>query len=337
MIEISESEARLFAAEYHQPAMEDPDLQNGVYTHFLIAALTDDRGTADLDGDGLVDVVEAHDYAMDRTFRYTGGAQMPRAEYRITGREKIYLSGDPSHRSSAELALLSAYDQVLRQAQLLVDGIPRGPAVGVHAIEPGVRQIEVQTLDGRTMASQRVRVEAGTTTPLEDLLLLSDAPRWVLATGAILRHGPGATYYHPAAVELELSRIQSVPSVHWLRAEGHLRASGMAGPVADAFSPDINVFAGELGLGGSLGWQRGALSVGPQLEALAPWRAYTLSDGPHSQATLAAAAGLRAIYLRPVGDRALSVRYDARVSPYRYDAQWTHIWHHGIAIGLSRH
>ena len=98
-LSVSENEARLFAAEYHQAALEAPELENGVYTHFLIEALREGRGSADLDRDGLVDVVEAHNYAMDRTFRYTGGAQMPRAEYRITGREKIYLSGDPEQRS----------------------------------------------------------------------------------------------------------------------------------------------------------------------------------------------------------------------------------------------
>ena len=64
--DVSESEARLYAAQFWQPAMEDSELQNGVYTHFLIDALTKSRGSSDLDKDGLVDVAEAHEFARDR-------------------------------------------------------------------------------------------------------------------------------------------------------------------------------------------------------------------------------------------------------------------------------
>ena len=90
--QVSESEARLFAAQYYQPAMEDPNLENGVYTHFLIQSMTEQREAADLNRDGLVDVTEAHDYARDYTIRHTGGMQVPRAEYRIVGKEEIYFT-----------------------------------------------------------------------------------------------------------------------------------------------------------------------------------------------------------------------------------------------------
>ena len=55
--EVSESEARLYAAQYHQPAMEDAQLEIGVYTLFLIQAISEGAGEADLDGDGLVDLL----------------------------------------------------------------------------------------------------------------------------------------------------------------------------------------------------------------------------------------------------------------------------------------
>ena len=330
ILEISESEARLYAAEYHQPAMEDPNLGNGVYTHFLIQALTDARRTADLDADGLVDVVEAHDFAMDATVRHTGGAQMPRAEYRITGREKIYLSGDPSERSSAEHALLSAYNQILRSAHLFVDGVPRGPVVGVHAVEPGSHQIELQTADGRTLVNERVRVVAGTTTPLEDLLA-QDTPRWVLSTGATMRTGAGLDHFHPVAAEVELIRLHPFPAPSWLRPEAHLRLSGMRGSVP-AEDNDI-ITAGDVSAGLGLGLTlTPALSIGPVVEAMVPVRL----QGLYTQSTLTGAAGLRALYLKPIGDVEMSLRYDSRVSPYQYDSSWTSLWHHGVAFGLSR-
>ena len=84
----------------------------------------------------LVDVAEAHDFARDRTMQHTGGIQVPRAEYRIVGREEIYLAGNPLERSAAEQALLSACDQLLAQARLLVDGIPRGEFPGLLAVQP---------------------------------------------------------------------------------------------------------------------------------------------------------------------------------------------------------
>lgn len=159
VLEVSESEARLFAAQLQQPAMEDPALQNGVYTHYLVEALT--TGAADLDGDGLVDVAEAHDYARDHTIARTGGMQVPRAEYRIVGREEIYLAGDPGLRARAERALIAATDELLAQARLLVDGVPRGALPGLTPVEPGRHVVEVRGRDGAVLARDRVRLAAG--------------------------------------------------------------------------------------------------------------------------------------------------------------------------------
>jgi hypothetical protein len=334
ILEISESEARLYAAEYHQPAMEDPNLENGVYTHFLIESLTDTGRRADLDADGLIDVVEAHDFAMDATIRHTGGAQMPRAEYRITGREKIYLSGNPSERSSAEHALLSAYNQILRSAHLFVDGVPRGPVVGVHAVAPGSHQIELQDASGRTIASERIRAQAGTTIPLEDILQ-QDAPRWMVFTGATMRTGAGQVHYHPIAGELELTRLQPFSSPSWMRPEIHVRLSAMRGPVEG--EPADSITAGDAAIGMGLGVAvTPSLSLGPVAEAMAPWRTYSIDDVPRTQSTITGAFGLRALYLKPIGDAEVSLRYDSRVSPYQYDGSWTQLWHHGVAVGLSR-
>ena len=69
---------------------------------------------------------------------------------------------------------------------------------------------------------------------------------------------------------------------------------------------------------------------------MVPWRSYTLADVPRTQATITGAFGLRALYIKPIGDAEVSLRYDSRVSPYQYDGSWTQLWHHGVAVGLSR-
>lgn len=185
--DVAESEARLYAAQYWQPAMEDKELQNGVYTHFLIDSLTAARGRADLDQDGLVDVMEAHQYARDRTMSWTGGLQIPRAEFRIVGREEIFLGGAESLRNTAERALIAAVDAVLARAKLFVNGTARGELPGVYAVDPGLQTVEVQAADGRTLFKERVSVSAGQTLPIEAMLRQKQPSLAML--GGVAYHG----------------------------------------------------------------------------------------------------------------------------------------------------
>ncbi len=97
------SEVHLYSAALYQAAQEDPDLQNGVYTHFLLEGL---RGEADEDGDGRVEVMEAHRFAAARTMAHTKQTQVPRARTRSMGREQIFLAGPPV--SVAELGSADA-------------------------------------------------------------------------------------------------------------------------------------------------------------------------------------------------------------------------------------
>jgi hypothetical protein len=327
--EVSESEARLFAAQYHQPAMEDPELQNGVYTHYLLQAMTAQRAAADLDGDGLVDVAEAHDFARDKTIAHTGGMQVPRAEYRIVGKEEIWLAGDPSRRTRAEHALLSGVDEILASARVLVDGMPRGPAVGLTAVEPGRHAIEVQAQDGRTLARKTVRLEAGATLPVEDLFSSQRARSFALL-GATAVHGATADAWNPLAGELEAGWI--APRTGSLRWGFHGRAAVGFGTLGDVSG---NGTTGLVSAGASAGWGPGGLSMGPLLEVGAPWRTFEDGTSVRSQAALTALPGARALWTARLGERDLVLRYDARLMPWRYEATWTSVWHHGIAVGLS--
>ncbi|MDP6933126.1 MAG: caspase family protein [Myxococcota bacterium] len=329
--DVAESEARLYAAEYHQPAMEDPHLENGVYTHFLLRSLTDQQAAADLDRDGLVDIAEAHQYARDNTIEHTGGAQVPRAEYRIVGREEIFLSGEASSRSTAEKALLSALDDVLAQARVLVDGTPRGELPGLLAVEPGRHRVEVQTEDGRLIARQTVRLDPGTTMAIESLVGPQE-PTWLLWGGTTARHGAGSATMHPWAAELEAGRFDLLDVGATTSWDLHLRGSWMQGTIPE--QGDVSVAAGEVSLGLTFSSRLGPVHAGPLVEAMVPWRHFENVTGLHRQATLTGAAGLRAWMWLPTGERRVALRYDLRFAPYAHDASWTSLWHHGVAVGL---
>lgn len=163
MLRVPESgfEAHLFASTFGLPALEDAALGHGVYTHYLLEAMSDQSGRADRDGDGLVSVSEAHDYSRDRTVAHTAAVQVPRAEYRIVGREQIFLSGDESSRKAAEQALLYSFDDYYMRCSVSVDGEDRGLLPRGITMSPGEHEVEVKTPGGEVLARRRVRVSAG--------------------------------------------------------------------------------------------------------------------------------------------------------------------------------
>ncbi len=320
--EVSESEARLYAAQYHQPAMEDPELQNGVYTHFLLDGLTAGRTVADLDRDGLVDVAEAHAYARDRTIARTGGAQVPRAEYRIVGREEIYLSGRPDSRSTAERALATAYDAVLSRARLLIDGTPRGELPGLYAVEPGVRDVEIRAADGRTVVKRKHRFVAGNMTALEDLLAERRSSVGV-ALGVSATDAEGWEGFAPS---LMLTVAQPVRTSGNLRWDLHLAASGFG-----AEWEATRGYAGDATLGTTVGTYAGPMWFGATVGARAPWRsalaeATTTPDPTPKnlpQAYLTGSAGLAAGAEVPLGaGRVVTFRLDGWGTPTQWDGRW---------------
>ncbi len=272
--QVTESEARLYAAQYYQPAIEDKSLKNGVYTHYLLRALATDKRTADLDGNGLVDISEAHDYAQDLTIRHTGGIQVPRAEYRIVGREAIYLSGDPNQRSKAERALISGYDGLLASAQLFIDGQARGSLPSVIAVEPGKRKIEIKTQDGRTIHAERLSVAAGEHIQIENLV---EPPKttWAIQAGTVLATNSDAL--PNAAADLELSVFPAV--------KGRVRPSAYARVMLGAskrdwqFATDVDVSGLMPSVGVGLNYQASrSWLIGPSLEAGVLYRRYACAE-----------------------------------------------------------
>lgn len=329
--EVTESEARLFAAQYYQPAMEDKSLQNGVYTHYLLQALQSDRGTADLDRDGLVDVTEAHDYAQDRTIRHTGGLQVPRAEYRIVGREAIFLSGDPSRRTKSENALVSAYNGLYASARLLVDGQSRGSLPSVHAITPGKHHIEIQTTDGRTIYAEKLTLKAGEHLQVEELVK-PEPSVWTVQAGAIVTQGSPSLPL--AAPEVELGWRPGVRG----RWQPGLNLRAMVG----ASTRDLELASNQGGvmptIGGFIGYRvHDRFAVGPELDAGVLTRSYLAGEGArYSDVAPALLPGLRAEWRVPAGRAGdAMVRYDVRVLPLPGSDGWTASAVHGLSVGAA--
>jgi Caspase domain len=271
--EVSESEARLYAAQYWQPAMEDPDLQNGVYTHYLLEGLTSGRTSADLNRDGLVDVAEAHQYSRDRTITRTGGIQVPRAEYRIVGREEIYLSGRSDMRTAAERALVAACDLLLSRAKLLVNGIPRGELPGVYAVDPGTYTIEVQDQAGATIVKKRVRVKAGETLSLESLVATERPSVGVMIGASYLAENDA---FLPWNGSLDLVWARPFRGPQWFRPDVHLGADFAQGVLPGGEVeldgvPPAGV-TGAVRLGGTAAYDFGSVYVGPSVDLRIPYR-----------------------------------------------------------------
>lgn len=329
--DVSESEARLYAAQYFQPAMEDPTLGNGVYTHFLIEALV--SGRADLDGDALVDVAEAHEYARDHTISWTQGLQVPRAEYRIVGREDIYLSGPASLRGRAERALVSATDALLHQARLLVNGTPRGVLPGLYAVEPGVQRIEVQTADGRAVLDERVRVEAGRTLALEDLIQRR-ASEWEVLGGV---EASGLAGFVPLAPSLQVDWVRPghLGSAAW-RPDLHVGVSAGSGLVDGR-----SLVTGQAWAGGTWAWNPGRFYVGPSLDVRAPFRSAApgpdLPDG-WREAGVIGSAGLSLGVAVPLRGATVGVRADGwgGVTSWASDDTAVRpVWGAGVRVGVG--
>ena len=143
-----EKEAQLFATTFGRPALEQEELEHGVYTAHLIAALTERFDEADLNDDLVVSVAEAHDHARDRTLDGTREVQIPMAFYKVVGREVLILSGDPNSRRRVESALVSAYDGPQQGLAFFVDGEEKGAFPRTVLVDPGPHVIEFRTKKG---------------------------------------------------------------------------------------------------------------------------------------------------------------------------------------------
>lgn len=183
-ISLGQSEAHLFATTWGRPAREDDALQHGVYTYFLVQALNWEQKAADTNGDGLVSVYEAHDFARGKTVAYTQAAQVPEAYFRVVGERDLYLVGDVTRRAATEMGLIYFYGDGASEyadASLSVDGRFKGAFPGTYAIPPGEHRIAIRSGTGRMLFDRVVGIQAGSSV-VADRLTGSPPPRRVAAS-----------------------------------------------------------------------------------------------------------------------------------------------------------
>lgn len=137
LAQVSSGVTVLSASAFGQPAREDDGLGHDIYTYFLLEAL---RQRVDRNGDGAVSVEEAHDYARERTYYFTGGKQTPTAESAVVGIDPIILSGEVTSRGAPEIG---SYDEGLEGAEVKVDGVRAGTLPGAVTVPVGRHRISL--------------------------------------------------------------------------------------------------------------------------------------------------------------------------------------------------
>ena len=84
MSQFSESEGRVFLTSCRpdEVSMENPNLENGVFSHYLLDGL---KGKASKNKKGVVTLQELYEYVYEKTKNATDGGQHPQMEGRIVG------------------------------------------------------------------------------------------------------------------------------------------------------------------------------------------------------------------------------------------------------------
>ncbi|MBL8933994.1 MAG: caspase family protein [Archangium sp.] len=153
----------LSASDFGEPAREDEGLQNDVYTHFLVEALS---GLGDRNGDGAVTATEAHDWARRKTWAFSNGRQRPSAEIIEVGADPIILSGAISREGKPELF---SYAQRLDGFALKVDGEERTELPGGAAVAAGRHVVEL-TKGPDLLVREEVALEVGQRLDVQELV-----------------------------------------------------------------------------------------------------------------------------------------------------------------------
>jgi len=282
----------LSASDFGETAREDETLQNDVYTHFLVEALS---GKGDRNGDGAVSATEAHDYARRRTWAFSQGRQRPSAEIMEVGADPILLSG---HIERAGRPELYSYAPRLDGFTWKVDGAERIELPGGAAATPGAHSVEL-TKGDNILLSDSVSLGVGQRLDL-DAMLNRKAP-WrtvsLLGGGFGLFDGPGQAQVLPASPSVGASLKLDRVLLERLSFEADV--SGFTGPQRlNVGGVGVPFTATSLQAGAAVvyPWTFGRASVwvGPRVAALWVQRSFSLKAFDADQSALSVTPGLMA-------------------------------------------
>ncbi|MCA9494094.1 MAG: caspase family protein [Myxococcales bacterium] len=168
--DLAPGDVRLWASRFFEQAIEDPDRRASVYTDELLRALHEP--SADLDGDGCVGLLEAHERARTRVVDQRSGFQVPVSS---TSQARDLVLGCTPGRPTQALLLGTPDDWELTL-------IPRG-GEALHdpvAVAPGRYRLGIEA-EGHRLHHEALALEAGDRVELEELLRRGHRARVQLA------------------------------------------------------------------------------------------------------------------------------------------------------------
>ena len=314
-----DGEAQLFSTTYGKPAMESADLGHGVYTHHLIAALSERFDDADLNNDLVVSVSEAHDFAREETQRFTQDLQVPMIHYRFIGQETLLLAGDPDSRRRTRMAMVTSYAGPEQGMRLFVDGEERGAFPRTVLVDPGPRAVEFRNEAGKVIDRGRVTFKPEGVYEVSKIRDGLNGGRHVIMAGYAHTWLPGEAFRTeapPSAPGFRVGYNFRFPSK-----DPFLRKLGLEADVAVGFFPELPVTLDgvertapattsvELGFGPTIRLDLGPVSLQaqPRVAVMNLWREEV--EQPFGHWILGLAGGDFGVSVRPVSWLGFGVRY----------------------------
>lgn len=125
----------LSSASWSEPALEDPKLGHGVYTYYLMKGMTKDTNK-----DGIITLIEAHNYATVKTIRHTKGLQNPTAQAKVIGMDPIVFYRKKGKQRNSTLYSL---EKSLRNYYIALNGKYIGLASRGVSIPEGQHELKI--------------------------------------------------------------------------------------------------------------------------------------------------------------------------------------------------
>lgn len=161
---VSEGILILSAAAKNEVAIEDNSFQSDIYTHFFLQAL----GVYDRNQDGAVSVLEAHDYATEKSFVFSKGKQRPTIQAEVIGNIDIPLKGK---RNKKALPVLEGYDEQFAGLEVEVNQQEKGRLPFAFPLLPGKNQVILYSQNReKKIASYSMEAKSGQTLTVEDMV-----------------------------------------------------------------------------------------------------------------------------------------------------------------------
>lgn len=255
MATMGAGEAHLFATSAGRPAREDDALGHGIYTWYLLDAMSWSFSEADVDQDGVLTAWEAHDWARGRTIERTDGVQVPEAAFRVVGEADVVLAGAQDARSRADRALVYLYPserQSMSGAILIVDGREKGALPKTIPLSPGRHHLVIREGDGSVAVDGWLSLQGGRSYSVEDIVRLAQGPGAGLGLRAVLVSAP--------ALSASIGKGALGSELYWSKRRNSTVGRGVVGDIAVGAAlspsrPDLSTARPLSWASSGLGWQ----------------------------------------------------------------------------------